>query len=210
MIAHAFLQMRQAVQVVYLPGGGRGGAHAGVPAVEGLGEADEAAAREAGDEDAVVVMSVVGEEGWRGGGDCGVGGPGRRGRRGIDREGRGALGESDGGVYFGEVDFGEEGGEVGLRGGGGGCQGLGWVREGGGVDGEVEEIEEAGDGGDGGQGEGRPGAEVADVPPKVRLHAPPGGEGEVADEVDGLGGFGEVSEEAAVGGGGGGGSRWGQ
>ncbi len=102
--------------------------------------------------------------------------------------------ELDCGIQFREVDLRHLSGEIGLGGWGDGCQWVWGLREGGGGDGEVEELEEAWDGGDGTEGEGGPGTEVADVPPEMGLHAAAGREGEVEDEVDGLGWFGEVGE----------------
>ena len=97
MLAHAFLQVGEPFQVLDFAGGAFA-AHARVPAVEGEGEPDDAAALEAGGGEGVV-GGVVGEEGGV------VEGVGGGGGAGVEGEGGGAEGEAGCGVDFWEVDL---------------------------------------------------------------------------------------------------------
>lgn len=172
MLAHAAVQVREALQILDA-GLAELVAHARVPAVKGLDEADDAAAAVAA-EDVIGVVLVVGEE---------VRAVAVAGFLGAHRDVvELALGDFEGGVDFGgvevAVDFQQRGFGLRLE------AGRGDLREGqaGCADGDVEELREARDGADGGEGEGVPGAEVADVPPAVGGEAAP-----AVDEVDGHG-----------------------
>ena len=61
----------------------------------------------------------------------------------------------------------------------------GWEREAGGGEWDGQELREAGDGADRGEGEGRPGAQVTDVPPAVSSQAAAGIDEVAGDGVDG-------------------------
>lgn len=109
-LAHAALQMGQAVEVLDLAVG-RLVAHARVPPIEALDHADEAAAREARAR-AVCVAGVVGEE-VRAAGVFGAGGVAERGRE-VKAEVFWALGDGEGGVDARGVDVVDELDEGGL------------------------------------------------------------------------------------------------
>ena len=171
-LAHAAVQVREALQVLDA-GLAELVAHARVPAVKGLDEADDAAAAVAA-EDVFGVVLVVGEE---------VRAVAVAGLVGAHRDVvELALGDFEGGVDFDgvevAVDF-EKGG-FGLR----LEAGRGDLREGqaGCADGDVEELRKTRDGADGGEGEGVPGAEVTDIPPAMGSEA-----AAAVDEVNGHG-----------------------
>ncbi len=174
-LAHAAVQVGEALEVFDFWLAGLV-AHARVPAVKGLDEADDAAATVAG-EGAGGVVLVVGDE---------VGAVAVAGLVGAQGDvGELALGDFEGGVDFDgvEVAVNFEKGGFGLR-----LQaGLWDLGEGqaGCADGDVEEAGEALDIADGGEVEVVPGAEVADVPPAVGGEASPAVDEVYGDGVDG-------------------------
>ena len=134
--------------------------HAGVPALVGLDDADDATFAVAEDHLGDIVF-VVGDE---------------AGAITVFAEAHrdvavGTEGDFEGGIYFDHVEVADEVDESQFGLGSEGTGGDVGLRKGSGVDGNAEKFGEAGDFHDCVEVEVFPCSEVADVPPKVRVHA---------------------------------------